>query len=97
MSLKPWREIIVPHQDVLNGPFQKSEFAADITAVRTGRENDSGSGHLKGISTVVHLVFYKHLVLQPVGKMAENPIRVQNRSASPLFQGIANMNVFEYI
>lgn len=37
MSLQPWREIIVPHQDVLNGTFQQSEFAADLTAVRTGR------------------------------------------------------------
>jgi predicted AAA+ superfamily ATPase len=35
--MKPWREIIVPHPDVLNGTFQQSEFAADITAVRTGR------------------------------------------------------------
>lgn len=37
MSLKPWREVIVPHTDVLNGTFQQSEFAADLTAVRTGR------------------------------------------------------------
>lgn len=37
MSIKPWREIIVPHPDVLNGTFQQSEFAADLTAVRTGR------------------------------------------------------------
>ena len=37
MSLKPWREIIVPHPDVLEGTFQQSEFAADLTAVRTGR------------------------------------------------------------
>lgn len=37
MSMKPWREIIVPHPDVLNGTFQQSEFAADLTAVRTGR------------------------------------------------------------
>src|ERR1700676_2463518 len=37
MSLKPWREIIVPHPDVLNGTFQQSEFAADLTAVRTGK------------------------------------------------------------
>src|SRR5471030_650689 len=36
MNLKPWREIIVPHPDVLNGTFQQSEFAADLTAVRTG-------------------------------------------------------------
>jgi len=37
MSLKPWREIIVPHPDVLNGTFQQSEFAADLTAVHSGR------------------------------------------------------------
>lgn len=37
MSLKPWREIIVPHPDVLNGTFQQSEFAADLTMVRSGK------------------------------------------------------------
>lgn len=37
ISLKPWREVIVPHPDVLNGTFQQSEFAADLTAVRTGK------------------------------------------------------------
>lgn len=37
MTLKPWREIAVPHPDVLEGTFQQSEFAADITAVRTGK------------------------------------------------------------
>ena len=36
MSLKPWREIARPHKDVLEGSFQQSEFAADITAVATG-------------------------------------------------------------
>lgn len=35
--MKPWREIAVPHTDVLEGTFQQSEFAADITAVSTGR------------------------------------------------------------
>ena len=37
MNLKPWREVIVPHPDVLNGTFQQSEFAADLTAVHTGK------------------------------------------------------------
>src|ERR1035437_1177622 len=37
MNLKPWREVIVPHPDVLNGTFQQSEFAADLTAVRAGK------------------------------------------------------------
>lgn len=35
--LKPWREVAVPHADVLNGTFQQSEFAADLMAVRAGR------------------------------------------------------------
>ncbi len=35
--MKPWREIAVPHPDVLEGTFQQSEFAADITAVHTGK------------------------------------------------------------
>jgi hypothetical protein len=37
MNLKPLREVIVPHPDVLSGTFQQSEFAADLTAVRTGK------------------------------------------------------------
>lgn len=36
MSLKPWIEIARPHRDVLQGTFQQSEFAADITQVATG-------------------------------------------------------------
>jgi predicted AAA+ superfamily ATPase len=35
--MKPWREVAVPHADVLKGTFQQSDFAADITAVQTGK------------------------------------------------------------
>ncbi|MBX3409892.1 MAG: ATP-binding protein [Phycisphaeraceae bacterium] len=35
--MKPWREIAIPHADVLKGTFLQSEFAADITAVHTGK------------------------------------------------------------
>src|ERR1700716_3786601 len=46
MSLKPWREIIVPHPDVLSGTFQQSEFAADLTAVWTGKATpEYGDAH----------------------------------------------------
>lgn len=34
--LKPWREIVSPHSDVLRGTFQQSEFAADISRVHSG-------------------------------------------------------------
>jgi len=36
MSLKPWREIAIPHEDVLRGTFQQAEFAADISRVHGG-------------------------------------------------------------
>lgn len=35
-SLKPWREIAVPHEDVHKGTFLQAEFAADITRVHDG-------------------------------------------------------------
>lgn len=36
MALKPWREIAIPHEDVLKGTYQQAEFAADITRVHDG-------------------------------------------------------------
>lgn len=36
-SLKPWREIAVPHDDVLKGTFTDAEFAADISRVNEGK------------------------------------------------------------
>lgn len=36
MTLKPWREIAIPHEDVLRGTFQQAEFAADISRVHAG-------------------------------------------------------------
>ena len=35
--MKPWREIAIPHSDVLKDTFQQSEFAADISAVHSGK------------------------------------------------------------
>ncbi|WP_349779210.1 DUF499 domain-containing protein [Xanthomonas sp. WHRI 7065] len=36
MSLKPWREVAIPHEDVHRGTFVRAEFAADITRVHDG-------------------------------------------------------------
>lgn len=36
MTTKPWREVAQPHQDVLEGSFKQSEFAADISQVHGG-------------------------------------------------------------
>ena len=36
MTLKPWREVAEPHEDVLRGTFQQAEFAADLSRVHEG-------------------------------------------------------------
>ncbi len=36
MTLKPWRDLIVPHNDVLKGTYQEAEFAADLSKVANG-------------------------------------------------------------
>ncbi|MBL7989353.1 MAG: ATP-binding protein [Chlorobi bacterium] len=35
MTMKPWREIAIPHEDVLKGTFQQAEFAADLSLVHS--------------------------------------------------------------
>lgn len=37
MSLKPWRAVAIPHDDVLKGTFQQAEFAADLSRVHEGK------------------------------------------------------------
>jgi hypothetical protein len=36
MALKPWRQVITPHRDILSGNFQDAEFAADLNKVAKG-------------------------------------------------------------
>lgn len=36
-GLKPWREVITPHDDVARGQFNAAEFAADLHQVATGQ------------------------------------------------------------
>ncbi|MGH3630086.1 MAG: DUF499 domain-containing protein, partial [Mycobacterium sp.] len=40
-GLKPWREVLQPHDDVATGNFAASEFAADLYKVAFGGEQDS--------------------------------------------------------
>lgn len=39
-GLKPWREVLRPHDDVARGAFNASEFAADLHRVHTGEVTD---------------------------------------------------------
>ena len=35
-GLKPWRQVVEPHEDVATGEFQQAEFAADLGKVHAG-------------------------------------------------------------
>jgi len=35
--IKAWRDIAIPHQDVLKGTFKQSEFAADLSQVHLAK------------------------------------------------------------
>ena len=35
-NMKPWREVITPHEDVASGRYQQAEFAADLWQVHLG-------------------------------------------------------------
>jgi len=39
-ALKPWREVVTPHQDVASGRYQQAEFAADLWQVHIGEGED---------------------------------------------------------
>ncbi len=44
-SLKPWREVIRPNQDVAQGSYQQAEFAADLQQVYDGRADTTQYGN----------------------------------------------------
>src|SRR5579883_3453273 len=37
IGLRPWRDVIVPHEDVAAGRYQQAEFAADLAQVLAGK------------------------------------------------------------
>ena len=39
-TLKPWREVVTPHQDVASGRYQQAEFAADLWQAHLGEGTD---------------------------------------------------------
>jgi len=39
-SIKPWRDVVMPHNDVATGRYQQAEFAADLWQVHIGEGTD---------------------------------------------------------
>ena len=67
MSLKSWREVVTPHEDVLHGTFQESEFAADLTKV------------VRGVATPEYqdpeLFFQRTVITEGMGRLLESVVR----------------------
>jgi predicted AAA+ superfamily ATPase len=79
MSLKPWREIAQPHEDVLKGNFQEAEFAADITQVAEGIARDEYQDPIKFFSRT-YITEGMELLLDSVAK------RMVGKGGDPVIQ-----------
>ena len=79
--MKPWRDVAIPHQDVLEGTFQQSEFAADITAVNTGKATreyqDAVAFYARTFITEGMGLLLIQVVLRLSGKGGEPVIQLQ--------------------
>lgn len=79
MQLKPWREVITPHEDVLHGTFQESEFAADLTKVVRG----VASAEYQDAS----LFFQRTVITDGMGRLLESVIkRLAGKGGDPVMQ-----------
>ena len=79
MSLKPWREIIVPHQDVLKGTFQQAEFAADLSLVHEGTAT---AGYLQPT-----LFFQRTFITEGMRLLLDSVVRrLSGRGGDPVIQ-----------
>jgi len=79
--MKPWREVAVPHKDVLEGTFQQSEFAADITAVNTGKASreyqDAGAFYERTFITEGMALLITQVAQRLAGKGGEPVVQLQ--------------------
>ncbi|OGV65464.1 MAG: hypothetical protein A3K19_10270 [Lentisphaerae bacterium RIFOXYB12_FULL_65_16] len=79
MTLKPWREVAVPHDDVLRGTFQQAEFAADISRVHDGTASDEYQDPV--------LFFKRTYITVGMGLLLDNVVRrLGGRGGDPVIQ-----------
>src|ERR1035441_9587186 len=79
MSLKPWREVAVPHEDVLKGTFQQAEFAADISRVHDGTATEEYQN--------AELFFKRTFITEGMRLLLDSVIkRLSGRGGDPVIQ-----------
>jgi predicted AAA+ superfamily ATPase len=77
--MKSWRDIAVPHRDVLQGAFKQAEFAADISAVHDGRATDEYQNPIAFFDRT-HITEGMRLLLTQVAE------RLAGRGGEPVIQ-----------
>lgn len=81
MALKPWREIAIPHDDVLNGTSQQSDFAADLSTVARGEAKteyqDAATFYSRTYITEGMSQLLKNVIMRLNGKGGEPVIQLQ--------------------
>lgn len=81
MTLKPWREIAVPHDDVLNGTSLQSDFAADLSTVANGSAKseyqDASLFYSRTYITEGMSLLLKNVIMRLNGKGGEPVIQLK--------------------
>ncbi|HQR41460.1 MAG TPA: DUF499 domain-containing protein, partial [Gemmatales bacterium] len=77
--MKPWREVAIPHSDVLKGNMQQADFAADITAVNSGK----ASPEYQDASSFFDRTFITQGMRQLLTQVAK---RISGKGGEPVIQ-----------
>ena len=81
MALKAWREIAIPHDDVLNGTSTQSEFAADLNSVAAGKASveyqDAETFYSRTYITEGMSLLLKNVIMRLNGKGGEPVIQLK--------------------
>jgi predicted AAA+ superfamily ATPase len=78
-TIKAWREIATPHDDVLRGTFQQAEFAADLSAVQDNKATEEYQNPVK---------FYERtFITEGMRLLLENIVkRLSGKGGDPVIQ-----------
>lgn len=86
-GLKPWRDVIQPHDDVARGRFALAEFAADLHQVAQGPSGHLDAGHDEGASEYTDPVafFERTFLTEGLRRLLTEAVsRVAGDSGSPI-------------
>lgn len=79
--MKPWREVVTPHRDVLEGSYRDAEFAADLYQVFLGK---GGSGGVKEYHDPVEFFRRTYLTASLKGLLVGAVRRMTGKDGDPV-------------